>query len=156
MKKRNNEGSSLLEIIIAIAVLAAVVIPVCSSLVLSHKVNAKTQQMLQAQLEVSAAAEALTARGIRGDMIVETTPEGEDYIPVDPDDIGEENVPEAETPSAETEPTNIEEVQTDPFPNVTVRIDGIVKKGEDILYYNVSFTSTRDPSVTVTTVIRAV
>jgi Tfp pilus assembly protein PilW len=152
VKKRNIEGSSLLEIIIAIAVLAAVVIPVCSSLVLSHKVNAKTQQMLQAQLEVSAAAEALTARGIPS-IIVETTPEGEDYIPVE--NI-EEDVPEAETPSAETESANIEEVQTDPFPNVTVRIYGIEKEGEDILYYNVSFTSTRDPSVMVTTVIRAV
>lgn len=64
MRKKNNEGSSLLEIVIAIAVLAATVIPVCSSLVMSHKVNAKTEKLMQAQLEVSSVVETLMAKGI--------------------------------------------------------------------------------------------
>ena len=64
MKRKNNEGFSLVEILVAMAILAAAVIPACSSLILSHRLNAKTDSLLQEQLAVSSAVETLMAEGI--------------------------------------------------------------------------------------------
>ena len=66
MNRKNNGGFSLLETVVAIAVLAVIVIPVCSSLVLSVRLNAKAGDVLQARLAVSSAVEALMAEGITG------------------------------------------------------------------------------------------
>ena len=71
MKRRNDEGATLIEIMVAIALLAIIVIPACSSLILSHKINAKTEKMLQAQLAVSSAVETLMAEGIDKSRIVD-------------------------------------------------------------------------------------
>lgn len=64
MKRRHNEGFSLVEVLVAMVVLALVVIPVCSSLVMSFRMNAKADEMMQAQLAVSSAVETLMAEGI--------------------------------------------------------------------------------------------
>ena len=145
MKHKNNEGSSLLEVVIAMAILAAVVIPVCSSLILSHRMNAKTEAVLQAQLDVAAAVEYYMAVGIPDDT--EITGEDEDY---------------SEETAEDTEKT------VDRFPAVTVRITDIINAEPDevneILCYEVTFSSetgkTVDgkfvPDVTVETTIRAV
>ena len=50
MKNKYNAGFSLIEVLVAIVILAAIVIPTCSSLVLSHRMNAKTEELMQAQL----------------------------------------------------------------------------------------------------------
>ena len=65
--RRNNAGFSLIEVLVAIAVLAAVVIPVCSSMVLSVSVNAKAEAVLQARTAVSSAVETLMTQGITGE-----------------------------------------------------------------------------------------
>jgi prepilin-type N-terminal cleavage/methylation domain-containing protein len=62
--KKNNGGFSLIEVLVAIVVLAAVVIPTCSALVLSHRLNAETDKLMKAQLAVSSAVETLMAEGI--------------------------------------------------------------------------------------------
>lgn len=64
MKRRNDAGFSLVEVLVAIAILAAVVLPTCSALVLSVRMNEKTEQLMQAQLAVSSAVETLMAEGI--------------------------------------------------------------------------------------------
>lgn len=64
MKKKKNGGYSLIEILIAIAVLGIVTIPATTSLLTSHRVNTKAEKMLTAQLEVSSAVETLMAEGI--------------------------------------------------------------------------------------------
>ena len=64
MNNKHNAGFSLIEVLVAIVILAAIVIPTCSSLVLSHKMNAKTEELMQAQLDVSSAVETLMAEGI--------------------------------------------------------------------------------------------
>lgn len=64
MKRGQNAGFSLVEVLVAIAVLAAIVIPVCSSMVLSTKMNAKAEAVLQARVAVSSAVETLMAQGI--------------------------------------------------------------------------------------------
>lgn len=56
---KHNGGFSLIEILVAIVLLGLIVVPITSSLLVSHRINAKTEQLLQAQLAVSSAAEIL-------------------------------------------------------------------------------------------------
>jgi prepilin-type N-terminal cleavage/methylation domain-containing protein len=65
--KKHNEGFSLVEVLLAMVLLAAIVIPTCTSLVLSFRVNAKAEALTQAQLAVSSAVETLMAEGIDGE-----------------------------------------------------------------------------------------
>ena len=67
MKTKNDQGFSLIEVLVAIVILAAFVVPTCSALVLSARMNAKAQALMQAQLDVSSAVEILMARGIKVD-----------------------------------------------------------------------------------------
>ena len=68
MKKKYNEGFTLVEMLVSIVILAAIVIPTCTSLVLSYRMNAKTDEMLQAQLAVSSTVETLMASGITNEF----------------------------------------------------------------------------------------
>lgn len=64
MKRKHNEGFTLVELLISMVILAAIVLPTCTSLVLSYRMNAKTEKMMQAQLAVSSTVETLMAEGI--------------------------------------------------------------------------------------------
>lgn len=64
MKQKHNEGFSLIETVVAIAILGLIVVPSCSALLMSIRINEKTQRMMQAQLAVSSAVETLMAEGI--------------------------------------------------------------------------------------------
>ena len=64
MKNKQDGGFSLIEVVLAMVILALIVVPTCTSLVLSFRVNAKAEAMLQAQLAVSSAVEQLMANGI--------------------------------------------------------------------------------------------
>lgn len=64
MKRRNEAGFSLVEVLVAITILAAVVLPICSALVLSVRMNERTDELMRAQLAVSSAVETLMAEGI--------------------------------------------------------------------------------------------
>ena len=65
--KQNNSGFSLVEIVVAIAILGLFAVSTCTSLVLGLRMNAKTESMLEAQLAVSSAVETLMAEGITSD-----------------------------------------------------------------------------------------
>ena len=67
MKKKHNEGFSLVETLISIAVLALIVIPTCSGIVMGFRMNAKADELMKAQLAVSSAVETLMAEGIPND-----------------------------------------------------------------------------------------
>lgn len=64
MKKQNDGGFSLIEVLVAMVMLAAIVVPTCTSLVLSTKVNQKADALMKAKLAVSSAVETLMAQGI--------------------------------------------------------------------------------------------
>ena len=66
MGKRNG-GFSLIETLVSIVILGAMVVPTCTALVMTVKLNDKTEKMLQAQLAVSSAVETLMADGITYD-----------------------------------------------------------------------------------------
>ncbi len=69
MKRKYNEGFTLVELLVSIVILAAIVIPTCTSLVLSYRLNAKTDDLMQAQLAVSSAVEKLMATGITEEFL---------------------------------------------------------------------------------------
>lgn len=69
MKNKHNEGFTLVELLVSIVILAAIVLPTCTSLVLSYRMNAKTDDLMQAQLAVSSAVETLMARGITDEYL---------------------------------------------------------------------------------------
>ena len=71
--KQNNGGFSLVEIVVAIAILGLFAVSTCTSLVLGLRMNEKTEAMLNAQLAVSSAVETLMAEGIKADDIDQTT-----------------------------------------------------------------------------------
>lgn len=79
MKKRFQNckaGSTLVEVVVAITILGLVCAPICSSLVLAARVNARSEQVMAAQLSVSSAVERLMAEGV---TTVETK-DDKDYV----------------------------------------------------------------------------
>ena len=67
MRQRTNNrtaGFSLLEVVVGIALLGLVTVPICASLVLSVRLNAHSQSLMQAQLQASGVVETLLAQGI--------------------------------------------------------------------------------------------
>lgn len=64
MKKKHDEGFSLVEVLVAIVLLAAFVVPTCSALTMAARMNGRTEELMQAQLDVSSAVETLMAEGI--------------------------------------------------------------------------------------------
>ena len=69
MKGKQNGGFTLVEVLVAMAILTSIVIPVCSSLVLSTRIDAKAEAVLQARLAVSSALETMMAEGIDPERI---------------------------------------------------------------------------------------
>ena len=61
---RDKSGSSLLEVLISIVILAMVVVPLGSSFVMAVRLNTQSRELMQQQLAVSNAVEVLMARGI--------------------------------------------------------------------------------------------
>jgi prepilin-type N-terminal cleavage/methylation domain-containing protein len=127
VKNKQEGGFSLIEVVLAMVILALIVVPTCTSLVLSFRVNAKADAMLQAQLAVSSAVEQLMAEGIIDQKAEEAIAYQEgvyDIIPANGD------MPE-----------------TDEFPDVKIAVE----QSENC--YKVVVTDNND-LVTVTTYIR--
>ena len=74
MKRNNNGGFSLVEVLLAMLILSAIVIPVCTGIVLSVKVNTRANDILKTRVTVSSAVETLMAQGIPWDY------QGEDLL----------------------------------------------------------------------------
>lgn len=68
-KNGGTAGFSLVEVLTAITVLGLMLAPIGASLVMSHRLNARSQQLMEDQLAVSNAVETLMAEGIDKDDI---------------------------------------------------------------------------------------
>jgi len=126
MKNKQDGGFSLIEVVLAMVILALIVVPTCSSLVLSFRVNAKAEALLQAQLAVSSAVEELMAKGIVDQKAEEAITNQHLYDIV---------------------PSNEDNPETDLFPDVKIAVT------QDVDCYKVDVTDNND-LVTVTTYIR--
>lgn len=74
MNRKHNAGFSLVEVLIAIAVLGIIMIPTSTALVTFHRLNARTEEMFHEQIAVSSEVEKLMAKGI-AEPTDYTTPE---------------------------------------------------------------------------------
>lgn len=62
--KQRTAGFTLVEIIVSIAIMGLVSAPICASLVLAGRINARSQAVMEAQLHVRAAVETLMKDGV--------------------------------------------------------------------------------------------
>lgn len=62
--KERTAGFSLLEVVVAIAILGLVSAPICSSLILAGRINAHSQAVMEAHLNVRTAVEILMQDGV--------------------------------------------------------------------------------------------
>lgn len=152
--KRNNAGSTLVEIVVAMAILGAFSVSACTSLVLGLRLNDKAESMLQAQLAVSSAVETLMAEGIRRDKatFAESNNNNEEGTPVS---IIEESL-YAEIPLLSKDGETVKDEDGNPI--ISVRVKTERERTEDSefpAYYKVIVTSQME-DVSVTTYIREV
>lgn len=129
-RNKGTAGFSLVEVLTAIAILGLVLAPMGASMVVSHRLNARSQELMQAQLAVSGAVETLMAEGIAENKLVssEETPDGAFYRYTFSDDSDYSNV----------------EIKVD-------TVDTVDTVGGDVVGYAVTVKS---GDVTVTTWIR--
>lgn len=62
-RKQRTAGFTLVEVIVAIAIMGLVSAPICASLVLAGRINARSQAVMEAQLNVRSAVESLMEQG---------------------------------------------------------------------------------------------
>lgn len=62
--KERTAGFSLLEVVVAIAIIGLISAPICSSLILAGRINAHSQAVMEAHLNVRTAVETLMKDGI--------------------------------------------------------------------------------------------
>lgn len=137
MKNKYDEGFSLIELLVAIVILTAIVVPTCSALVMTNEMNNRSDDLMKAQLAVSSAVEILMAEGIPND-----TGETDDY------GVTTKTVQE---PNENNEGTHDVTVETDRFPNVKIKVEPVSEKP----WFSVTVTS-NDGLVEVETSIRKV
>lgn len=138
MQNKHDEGFSLIEILVAIVILAAFVVPICGALLMSNEMNTRTDNLMQAQLAVSSAVEILMAEGIPAG-----TENTNDYGAIT--EVVEETLPDGEGKQNVT-------VTTDRFPNVTIKV---VPDPEGKPWFSVTVTSS-DGRIEVQTFVKVV
>ena len=123
MKQKHNGGFSLIETVVAIAILGLIVVPCCSGLLMSIRINEKAQQMMQAQLAVSSAVETLMAEGIDANTVAAAA-----VMEVAYDEISwtAEGAPEVIDRFPEVT-VNVEQVEANPYYNVKVTCGDLVE-----------------------------
>ena len=68
-RKQRTAGFTLVEVIVAIAIMGLVSAPICVSLVLAGRLNARSRAVMEAELEVRTAVETLMAEGITEEVV---------------------------------------------------------------------------------------
>lgn len=91
--KERTAGFSLLEVVVAIAIIGLISAPICSSLILAGRINAHSQAVMEAHLNVRTAVETLMKDGVTAEsnnyradefpnVTIKTKKEGKPYYRV--------------------------------------------------------------------------
>ena len=91
--KERTAGFSLLEVVVAIAIIGLISAPICTSLILAGRINAHSQAVMEANLKVRTAVETLMKDGVTAEsnnyradefpnVTIETKKEGKPYYRV--------------------------------------------------------------------------
>lgn len=81
---KNCAGSSLIEVVVSIALLGLVIVPLCAALVTAHRLNARSASLLREQLAASNAIEILQSRGVDASACYDGVFEGVDSVESEP------------------------------------------------------------------------
>lgn len=76
--KERTAGFSLLEVVVAIAIIGLISAPICTSLILAGRINAHSQAVMEAHLNVRTAVETLMKDGVTMKDGVMTKPSADD------------------------------------------------------------------------------
>ena len=87
--KERTAGFSLLEVVVAIAIIGLISAPICSSLILAGRINAHSQAVMEAHLNVRTAVETLMKDGVTMKGRVMTKPSADDFpnVKIDPEKV---------------------------------------------------------------------
>lgn len=77
--KERTAGFSLLEVVVAIAIIGLISAPICTSLILAGRINAHSQAVMEAHLNVRTAVETLMKDGVTMKGGVMTKPSADDF-----------------------------------------------------------------------------
>lgn len=143
-RNKSNAGYTLIEVLVAISILGILVVPTCNNLIMSLRVNEKTDDMLHAQLAVSSVVETLMAEGIGWESYIAESGSAMGY------GMG---VYDVVCQNHTTDPDHACFVTVvDRFEDVMVQTKRVSGKP----YYEVTVTHVEFPEIKVTTHIRAV
>ena len=106
--KERTAGFSLLEVVVAIAIIGLISAPICTSLILAGRINAHSQAVMEAHLNVRTAVETLMKDGVTAEsnnyradefpnVTIETKKEGKPYYHVTVSDKHAEPLVKVET-----------------------------------------------------------
>ncbi|MBQ5671971.1 MAG: hypothetical protein IIV43_06415, partial [Oscillospiraceae bacterium] len=166
--KRNNAGSSLVEIVAATAIMGILVGAVCTSLMFGLRLNEKTDAQLKAQLAVSSVVETLMAEGIdpvKGVFTVTPQKDAAGNYPADAPKVDGkhkftenglyDDFPKLNNAGEQVTDENGNAVKIDRFSDITVTTtrEKIGEDAEFSPYFEVTVTSEIE-DVTITTHIR--
>ena len=87
--KERTAGFSLLEVVVAIAIIGLISAPICSSLILAGRINAHSQAVMEAHLNVRTAVETLMKDGVTMKDGVMTKPSADDFpnVKIEPEKV---------------------------------------------------------------------
>lgn len=84
--KISTAGSTLIEVLVAIALFGLVVVPLCAALMTAHRLNARGETLLREQLAAANAMETLQACGVDPDADYDGAFESVDEVVLTPVD----------------------------------------------------------------------
>lgn len=87
--KERTAGFSLLEVVVAIAIIGLISAPICTSLILAGRINAHSQAVMEAHLNVRTAVETLMKDGVTMKGRVMTKPSADDFpnVKIEPEKV---------------------------------------------------------------------
>ena len=116
--KERTAGFSLLEVVVAIAIIGLISAPICTSLILAGRINAHSQAVMEAHLNVRTAVETLMKDGI--------TAESADYCAEKFPNVTVEMVKDSKNPYYHV---TVSDKHTEPLVKVETYVRAVPKGG---------------------------